>query len=347
MPPGSESGGASTRGTKRALSAAADTGSISTEASKNKRLKTGGRKQSDACSWCERLWTSSNPLRKGPGGKSSTLPRSKGYGCQCDVCKGAWNFGQIIADPSTYLGEMTDDDSGGLRATWQTLVRRYEDHRNGVEPGEDDAVDLPASRTGPLAIVEDEEDVKIVRQSVRWHFWQTPVFEGFFDKKLDDKLKVMDYDSNGADLVEGVHRLPEEDEALGRPIPSRVVKVSVKSEKGSSRKRLVGRSDQHIRQGQGSDAWAKSTAKLQLTDKLISVGDEPEDRAVSVSVVNRAAASVDGDDEDDEEDWSKIVPFAVPCPAAIVVPTSGVDSTPTKTSKPSEANASPDLQPPK
>ena len=93
--------------------------------------------------------------------KSETLPRAKGYGPKCDICKYAWPAAHMPGDQQKYYDENLKDKEPDDETVlvWLGIVSRYEDQKNGVEP-DDGGQGLPASRFGPTTTVNEDDSVR-------------------------------------------------------------------------------------------------------------------------------------------------------------------------------------------
>lgn len=257
-----------------------------------KRQKTGGRLPSTSCSDCRREWTSPNPVNASLS-KYPTLPRSKGYGPRCDVCRGCFNTtrkGKSIAEHDEELKVEAN------YAAWMITLENYEDQRNGVALRHQDAA--PESRDGPLTVVTQNEDSTILRSATVGHFWALPLLDANNIARPHEKAFIKDFDVNG-DLVLGVMRTVAEDAKLFHHLPEDVVVLKKQLKKGVQRVKELDRSDQHLVVGQGNQAWSSAMASTACSRERTTIG-EGDNAVTKIQLIGVKATQCDAESEDDD-----------------------------------------------
>ena len=122
--PSSDGGGHFSRG-KRSRGSPQSAISCESAVDGAKRSKTGGRQKTSACRWCRRQWDTPNPLTKH---HMPTLPRAKGYGPRCDICK--YTFQQLHPGEDANEKEKSLEDDTA-HEEWMQEVTEWEDQHNG------------------------------------------------------------------------------------------------------------------------------------------------------------------------------------------------------------------------
>ena len=253
-----------------------------------KRPKTGGRRGGDACHSCHRTWDTPNPLKFNRGG-SETLPRCKGYGPNCDVCVGTHRAyykgsGVTMAD----INDKCSECGGEEHVTWMKHVTCYERKRNGenVHQGGDDVI---ASALGPQTFVEQEDQEEIVQTTVLSKSWPVAIYKKCFGKDPEPGEVQIGEDMNGNEC-DVVLRDPKLDTL---PLPSGVTTVTKVRRKGAKRRRIADDSKDHIREGQGKDAWSHARGKLDLT---VEPAGSVDDKQIPMTLSRTAKGDANNDD---------------------------------------------------
>ena len=263
-----------------------------------KTHKTGGRKGTLACTWCRRSWETPHPILK----KEGNLPRCKGYGPRCDICKHAFAWACKGTDEKARGAEIQASDEA--HEEWmRTCVKPYEDFKNGVD---DPKASFPESRDGPLTTIEQNDGVDILRTEVLGNFWPVHVFKRFFKEDPPQAAITTEEGDNGAE-VEGILRDPSQDPPH---LPIGVIQLAKRRTKGAKRKRELDRSDQHVREGQGRDAWNFAKRPLEASAEaaeLAGEGDAPTTKYIKLT----AAPKPTGNLSDDDDDFS--LAFGIKC----------------------------------
>jgi hypothetical protein len=233
--------------------------------------------------WCRRDFTSCpQPIEK-LREKYPLLNRHKEFG-PCNCCRGAKRQSADTRPDSQVTADCKDDEKQGK---WMTIVLCYEAQKNGNAVEDVPGFEGPSSRDGPSVIVAHDESVSLVSQVHIANFWPTvTVMETFGLMTLPDGI-FEDEDAFGV-MCLGVWRDASTDPL---ELPRRVKRIFKEKKDTAKRQRIMDRSKDHIREGQGRDAWKIATDRVSA--RIQSNGEDDGLQLV--------ADRVDGSDGDDDD----------------------------------------------
>lgn len=262
--------------------------SLSSVAGKSrKRKKSGGRQAASAeiCPWCRRDFsTTPNPIIKDRK-KCEMLPRCRQYG-PCDCCRATK---KAISDTRSDAAITQDCKDDTKQAQWLVSVLCREAQKNG-EPVENvPGYVAPASRDGPPQTVTQDKTIALVSQIHIANFWPTEVLMPTFDLKSAPPGEIEDEDAFGK-RCKGVWRDPAEDP---QDLPGRVRKLFQEKRDTAKQTTVVDRSKDHVREGQGTDAW--QLAKNRVSLRKASRNESGDAGSITLETGDGCPASDDDD----------------------------------------------------
>ena len=288
------------------------------EANKNKRDKTGGRQAvcvSNYCPWCwSCLLTTPNPIRK-QAEKCPTISRSKKWG-PCNICRNV---------KSKYYPNHTDvqmttgnAEEGEFHEKYMVCWNCYVALKNGDPLESVEGWVAPASRDGPETTVTRSDVKAAFEKVITGHFWPVDTLWDTLQVVAAPSAIIPGDDAFGTPC-QGVWRLPQDDPET---LPRRV-KVRWEERKQEARKDIVlDRSADHVREGQGKDAWEAAQKRATAHLENVTVDEEGNQALLMRSDAATAGLNDDGggDDYDDDDDFaildgkSRLLPLPAAAP---------------------------------
>ena len=148
----------------------------------------------------------------------------------------------------------------GEWATFMVCWNVYVASKNGDPVEEVEGYVAPASRSGPLTTIVEEESTGLVERIPVSHFWPLDCLDEVTDKPPQPHEIVKDTGAFG-DACDGVYRLPKDDPKRN-DLPKRVKVIEKEQRRGATKSKVKDDSREHVREGQGRDAWANTKRKL-------------------------------------------------------------------------------------
>ena len=151
------------------------------------------------------------------------------------------------------------------RAVW--LARKNGDPASSVT-----GFTPPSSTEGPLQTVREQERVGTVSLIEIAHFWPVELLKETLGIEVN-KAEIVDGVDGFGKQCKGVNRSPEDDPEI---LPRRVHVLKEQRVKDAVHDILWNRSDQDVRENQGTDALAfvKSRCTLEFQDDTTATGDK-------------------------------------------------------------------------
>ena len=230
---------------------------VGSVANSRNRTKTGGRTAAgDHCPLCKKTSSSVNPIVK-QRVKSPLLPRSRVFGPR-DICRGAKRHARILKGDAELTKEHKGDE---ITPEWLIILNIYIAHKNGEPLDSVEGYVPPSSVDGPLTIVTSSNDVELFTEVHISNFWPQEDYEEYYGKPaLASQLE--DGEDSFGKACKGVMRPASSDPDVK---PRRVQKIMKRRAKRATAAVEVDRSDQHVREGQGADAFALASSKVDIS----------------------------------------------------------------------------------
>ena len=197
------------------------------------------------CPTCWRDMSLPNPIHAQVI-KGATIPRSRGYGL-CDLCRGAQRWSNDTRSQKELSAVCL---TTGGNSAWVLVTVQYIAFKNGEDVSKIEGFDAPDDRSGLLKTVCDNESVALVTRVNVANFWPEDDHKTNFGAA--PKTLVDGEDAFGK-KCKGCYRMPDTDPEI---LPRRVQQMFQERKREAIRSMEKDRSDQHIREGQGDDAWA-------------------------------------------------------------------------------------------